>query len=144
MADGIHFCHLIFRNSFLRYELPLFFEIWIALNCIEFLIAYHPLYAGKNLRFFEYLQRNFYLRRSSKIFQNCEESLSSSSLFFLNPKILRLRSLGPFSIFVATLNNNIKVDPAYLVRISLLLKLYFYGFISFQAFLFCWGFAFVT
>ena len=35
-----------------------------------FRIAYFPLYAGKNLRFFEYLRRNYYLRRFFKIPKN--------------------------------------------------------------------------
>ena len=61
-----------------------------------FQIAYFPLNSGRNLRFFEYLRRNFYLRRSSKIFQNSEES--SSSVFFLNPKILRLRLRSIFDL----------------------------------------------
>ena len=63
-----------------------------------FQIAYFPLYAGKNLRFFEYLRRNFYLRRSSKIFQNSEESSSSSSVYFPDPKILRLRLRSIFNL----------------------------------------------
>ena len=88
-----------------NWENILVFQIFIEANILrQFLtihtvqIEYFPLYSGKNLWFFEYLQRNFYLWRSSKIFHNSEEDPSLSSFFFLNPKILCLRLRSIFNL----------------------------------------------
>ena len=48
------------------------------------------------------LPRNFYLWRSSEIFQNSEESSSSSLVFFLNQKILHLRLQSIFNLCCTT------------------------------------------
>ena len=96
------------KNSrFLRWKLRKLFdaEILIEINfirifwqCIYFYNCVFSLNSYENLQFFEYLRRNSYIQRSSKIFQNSEESSSSSSVHFPNPKILRLRLRSIFNL----------------------------------------------
>ena len=82
-----------------------------------------PFNFSENLRFFEYLRRNSYLRRSSKIFQNSEESSSSSSVYFQDPKILRLRLRSIFNLRCNTVLNIFLFKLFYQMFISLL-KIY--------------------
>ena len=72
-------------------------QTFIEANIIRQFFTIHTFQIA-NLRFFKYLRRNFYLRRSSKIFQNSEESSSSSLVFFLSTKILRLRLRSIFDL----------------------------------------------
>jgi len=65
---------------------------------------FHDTYFSDCIFSFIFWQKSSILRisskkfLSSKIFQNSEESSSSSSLFFLNPKILRLRLRSIFNL----------------------------------------------
>ena len=68
--------------------------------------------------FFEYLWRNFYLRRSLKIIQNSEESLSSSLVFFLNLKILRLPLRSIFNLRCNTGTKRV-IDLLYEIYVSI-------------------------
>ena len=92
-------------SRFLWWKLRKLFdvEILIEINfirifwrCIYFYNCVFSLNSSENLQFFECLRRNSYIWRSSKIFQNSEES--SSSVYFPNLKILRLRLRSIFNL----------------------------------------------